>query len=103
MATASIIATLSDRPVRVTGTPYSGWHAVALNDTSPGTQVLTFNFCIQDDGGWGFILAFGSKDQGATYFNDTWHESLEEAFVSAREQFGIERSEWQEPEPSEAP
>lgn len=86
-------AYIEERLVRITGWPHSGWRVA--EDDDPTSKVLPFRFAITDDGNGNFLLTYHSLD--GVFFADTWHESLEEAFTSAQECFGIVRTEWQKP------
>ena len=88
-------ASIRDRPAWLTGRPrkgrtYSPW---GIGDAStPAARPMTFGFDITDDGQGRYILAFYSMDR--VYCADTWHETLEDAYSSAEEDFGIRREEW---------
>jgi len=53
---------------------------------------LPFEFSITDDGAGQFLLTCRSED-GSLYC-DTWHETLEDAYASAEEEFGVSKKEW---------
>jgi hypothetical protein len=83
-------ATIASRRVRIAGYPHSGWSAAEPAD--PDSFELDFRFSVTDDGNANYILAYSSHDN--RYAADTWHETLEDAFACAHEDFGIERTEW---------
>jgi hypothetical protein len=90
-----IFASIEARLVRITGWPKSGWRAA--DDDDPSAREMPFRFAVTDDGGGHFLLVYHSLD--GVYCADTWHESLADAFATAKEQFGIERDEWSRPRP----
>jgi hypothetical protein len=57
---------------------------------------MTFGFDLTDDGAGGYHLVFYSMDR--VYSADTWHESLEDAYATAEEVFGIRREQWGAPQ-----
>lgn len=87
---ASTYAFIHARPFRVTGYQYSGWRAAGDGDAS--ARELPFEFSVTDDGGGNFLLVYQSVD--GSLYGDTWHETLEDAYVSAERQFRISRDEW---------
>lgn len=89
----TIFASIPERLTRITGWPNSGWRATDAAD--PSSKVLPFHFEITDDGNGSFLLAYHSLDE--VFRADTWHETLEEAFVAAEECFDIARAEWKSP------
>jgi hypothetical protein len=83
-------ARIQSRIVVIAGHPDSGWSSA--DEGTPGSFELEFAFRITDDGGANFLLVYSSAD--GRYAADTWHETLEDAYASAADQFGIDRSEW---------
>jgi hypothetical protein len=69
----------------------SGW--LPSNAATPLPTRLVLDVRILDLDGE-FILEWESRN--GDYRNDTWHQNLEEAKNEAKEQFGIEASEWRE-------
>jgi len=63
--------------------------------SEPRAKRLPFRFEVQDDGTGGYLLIAESTD--GAYAADTWHETMEEAFASAEEAFGVGRDEWERP------
>ena len=56
---------------------------------------MSFGFDITDDGAGNFLFVCFSADK--VYGADTWHETLDDAYASAEEQFGVRRNEWGPP------
>ena len=83
-------ASIAERLIFIVGWPHSGWRAADPDD--PDGKVLPFRLEITDDGGGHFLFIYESLD--GVFCADTWHESLEEAFAAAQDNFGITRSEW---------
>ena len=83
-------AHIPSRTVLIAGHPNSGWSGA--DDGTPGSFEIDFSFKITSDGGTGCLLVYASLD--GLYAADTWHETIESAYASAAEQFGIERDEW---------
>ena len=86
----TIYASVRARPLRVTGFQHGGWSPAQDGDTS--ARELPFEFSITDDGAGQFLLTCRSED-GSLYC-DTWHETLEDAYASAEEEFGVSKKEW---------
>ncbi len=84
------IASVAGRTVRIAGEPNSGWSAADPDDLS-ATEV-EFTFRITSDGNANYLLLYESSDK--RYSADTWHETVDEAMVVARQSFGIEPDEW---------
>ena len=85
-------ASIRDRPTWVTGSPPS-WRGA--DASGPSARLVEFGFDITDDGAGGYLLVCYSMDR--LYAADTWHETLEQAYESAEEQFGLRREEWKSP------
>jgi hypothetical protein len=83
-------ASIRNRPTWIQGWPHSGWSGAASSDH--GAKLLLFGFDITDDGAGNYLLVCYSAD--GVYGADTWHPTLEEAYVSASEEFGVQRDEW---------
>ena len=83
-------AAIACRRVRISGHPHSGWSSA--EPTDPQSFELDFRFSIVDDGSTNYLLTYSSLDN--RYAADTWHETLEEAFLVAHEVFGIQLNEW---------
>jgi hypothetical protein len=87
-----------NRPAWLTGRPrkgrtYSPW---GIGDaSSPSAMPMAFELDIAGDGAGGYHLVFYSMDR--VYSADTWHETLEDAYATAEEAFGIRRDEWGPP------
>lgn len=84
-----VFASIRHRPTWITGS-HSGWRGAVPSDS--GAKQLPFGFDIAGDGAGNFLFVCFSDD--GVYGADTWHESMEKAYASAEEQFGIRRSEW---------
>jgi hypothetical protein len=89
-STVKTYAAIACRLVRISGFAHSGWAAADLTD--PHSFELDFRFSIVDDGNANYLLTYSSLD--GRYAADTWHETLEEAFLVAHEVFGIQPNEW---------
>lgn len=83
-------ASIPSRTILIAGDPNSGWSTA--DEGPPGSLEVEFAIRITSDGGKGYLLDYRSLD--GRYATDTWHQTIEEAFAVAKEQFGIERSEW---------
>ncbi len=83
-------ASIPSRTILIAGHPNSGWSG--CDEGTPGSFELDFAFRITSDGGMGYLLHYSSLD--CCYAADSWHQSIEEAFTAANEQFGIEQAEW---------
>lgn len=83
-------ASIRDRPTRIKGWPHSGWGPADAAD--PAAKRLPFGFDITDDGAGGYIFESYSMDR--IYWADTWHESLDDAYATAEEVYGIRREDW---------
>jgi hypothetical protein len=86
-------ATIARRVVRILGHPNGGWSPADLDDDN--ALEIEFRFEITDDGNKNFLLVYQSLDGRHTA--DEWHETLEGAFASAEESYGITQSEWAKP------
>ncbi|MBV8503574.1 MAG: hypothetical protein JO006_17880 [Paucibacter sp.] len=85
-------ASIASRAILIAGQPNSGWSG--CDEGTPGSFELDFALQVTSDGGKGYLLVYKSLD--GQYAGDTWHQTIEEAYASAEEQFGIERGEWAE-------
>jgi hypothetical protein len=85
-----VFASIRNRQTWITGWPHSGWRGASATDAH--AKVLPFGFDITDDVAGNYLLVCFSAD--GVYGADTWHETLDEAYASAEEQFGVLRSEW---------
>ena len=83
-------AHIPSRTVLIAGHPDSGWSSA--DDGTPGSFETDFSFEIRDDGRHNYLLVYSSLDGG--FAGDSWHETLDEAYASAEQQFGIARDEW---------
>lgn len=83
-------ARVPSRIVLIAGHPNGGWSSA--DEGTPGSFELEFRFEITDDGNRNFLLVYSSVD--GRYSADTWHETLEDAYAAAAEEFGIDESEW---------
>ena len=83
-------ARIPSRTVVIAGHPDSGWSSA--DEGTPGSFELEFAFEITDDGGGNYLLQYSSLD--GRYAADAWHETLDDAYASAAEQFGIDLDEW---------
>lgn len=83
-------ASIPSRFILIAGHPNSGWSG--CDEGTPGSFDLEFAFRITSDGGKCYLLDYGSLD--GRYLADSWHQTIEEAYAAANEQFGIERAEW---------
>lgn len=83
-------AHIPTRTILIAGHPNSGWSG--CDEGTPGSFELEFAFRITSDGAKGYLLVYSSLD--GRFAADTWHQSIEEAYVAANEQFGIEQAEW---------
>ncbi len=88
-----IPASIRHRPTWIIGWPQSGRRGAAASD--PGAKLLPFRFEVRDDGAGGYLLIFKSTD--GAYAADTWHETMEDAFASAEDVFGVRRDECEQP------
>jgi hypothetical protein len=86
-------ASIRDRPTWIQGLPQTGWSGA--DPSEPGAKQLEFNFDITDDGGRNYLLVYFSAD--GVYAADTWHQTLDEAYSAAAEQFGVQAVEWGPP------
>jgi hypothetical protein len=86
----TIYASIHARPLRVTGDQRNGWRPANISDTD--ARQLAFELSITDDGAGQFLLIYHSADHWLS--GDTWHETVEDAYVSAERDFGISRKEW---------
>ncbi len=79
-------------PFRLGGEPHSGWlpPGAAIPLPTPVRDVL-LDIDIQHDGG-GYLLCYSSQD--GTFSGDTWHQSIEAAEQAAKEDFGVQASQW---------
>jgi hypothetical protein len=87
------IASVSNRLVRISGEPNSGWSAADPDDLN--SFEVEFDFFVTSDGNKNFLLVYESLDR--RYCADSWHPTIEEAIVCAQESFGVEPSEWARP------
>ena len=80
------------KKVRIGGDQHSGWLPIgsAVPEKTDAQEVL-LQFELHDDGA-GYLLCYHSED-GALH-GDTWHAAVEEAKLVAKEDFGVEESEW---------
>jgi hypothetical protein len=78
--------------VQIGGEPHTGWlpQGSAIPLPTP-VRRLSMNIAIEFDG-IGYLLCFSSAD--GTYSGDTWHETLASAELAAKEDFGVEQSDW---------
>ena len=83
-------ATIARRVVRILGHPNNGWSPADLDDDN--ALEVEFRFEITDDGNKNFLFVCQSLD--GRYAADEWYETMEEAFASAEESYGITQSEW---------
>jgi hypothetical protein len=86
----SAIALIPRRTVRIAGEPNSGWSGADPDDLN--ALEVEFSFKVTSDGNRNYLLVYQSID--GSYAADTWHESVEDALVWARDSFGIEEDEW---------
>lgn len=83
-------ATVPVHTLAVLGHPNSGWKVTERG--AGDAQELEFTFAIQDDGAGNFLLVYSSLD--GQFAADTWHETLEEAYLFAESELGVKRCEW---------
>jgi hypothetical protein len=78
------------------GEEHTGWlplNSVVPQPTSIENAIVDVR--ILEEGSGGFILEWVSPD--AYPPSDSWHATIEEAEGEAKDQFGIEASEWKSP------
>ncbi len=85
-----VFAHIPSRTVLIAGHPNSGWSSA--DEGTPGSFETDFSFVIKDDGRHNHLLVYASLD--GRFSGDSWHETLDEAYASAEQQFGIDRGEW---------
>jgi hypothetical protein len=81
------------KPIEFGGEAHTGW--LPLNSAMPPLTPIenaVLDVRILEEGEGGFILEWVSRN--TCHSNDSWHASIEEAESEARDQFGIEASEW---------
>jgi hypothetical protein len=84
-------ASIHGHKVRVAGSQSRGWRVADAVDTASSKEAL-FDISIADDGQAGFLLIYESQDR--EYYADDWHETLDAAFASAEDLFGLKKDEW---------
>ena len=84
---------ITGMPFQFGGEEHTGWLPpnAAVPLPTPFNDAL-LDVEIQYDG-HGFLLCYATQDGLAS--GDTWYESLADAEQAAKEQFGIQRSQWQ--------
>ena len=88
-----VFASIRDRPTWIIGTQHTGWRGAKPSE--PEAKQLPFGFDITDDGNADYLLLCFSMD--GELYADTWHPSLDEAYLVAEEAYGVQRSEWGPP------
>src|SRR5687768_18474370 len=76
-------AHIRQRTLRVCGTMETGWWATSSNE--PDGRDVEFTVSIVDSAGH-FLLVYQSLDE--SLFADTWHETLDEAYIAAADDLG---------------
>jgi hypothetical protein len=79
-------------PVRLGGVPHSGWlpTGAATPLPTPVRDVL-LDLEIQFDG-FGYLLLYFTPD--GSFHGDTWHQTLDDAEIAARDAFGVQPTDW---------
>lgn len=90
---------INDYLVTVGGEQHSGWLPMQAVEPLPTpVRELYFDFVIKESTpGVGYIFEYYS--QCGEFFNDTWHETLEDAKAQAQQDFGIPLDAWSEEKP----
>lgn len=83
-------AKIRNRPTWIVGFPQSGWGT--CDPEAAGAKLMDFDFSILSDGDTGFHLDFRSCD--GVYFNENWHETIDDAYATAETAFGISKADW---------
>ena len=88
----NVVKRITGMPFQFGGEKHSGWLPpnAAVPKPTPIQDVL-LDVEIQFDG-HGFLLCYSTQD--GVISGDTWHESLSDAEQAAKEQFGIQASQW---------
>ncbi len=90
-----ILKQVLGKQIEFGGEEHTGWLPLksAVPRATPVEKALVDVRILESDGG--FIVEWESKEPDQP--NDSWHATLEEAQHHARDQFGIEVSEWELP------
>lgn len=95
-----IVKRVTGLPVQFGGEQHTGWlpAGAAVPLSTPVIDVL-LDLEIQSDGD-GYLLCFSSQD--GTVHGDTWHQSVIEAENAAANDFGVQPSQWEPGQKSDA-
>ena len=83
------LAQIKQRTLHVCGNMETGWWATGSDD--PDGRDVEFTVSIVDSDG-NFLLVYHSLDE--SLFGDAWYETLDEAYLAATENLGIQQHEW---------
>jgi hypothetical protein len=88
----TVVKFVKNYPIQIGGEQHSGWLPAGSAVPLPTpTRNIELDVEIQFDGS-GYLLCYASTD--GTVYGDTWHESLADAEIAAKEYFGIDDCKW---------